>query len=139
APITCDRACLTRYIDAYYAALLANDPEALPQAANARITLNGKEVTLADAFWDEAMTVRWRFDIVNERLGATGSQVVVVNEDGSDTMETVLLKIEEGAITGMEFVRVVRGDAGEVWWGPEQLDPEPSAFLKLPIPPSERD
>src|SRR5690606_30402358 len=104
APITCDRACLTRYIDAYYAALLANDPEALPQAANARITLNGKEVTLADAFWDEAMTVRWRFDIVNERLGDTGSQVVVVNEDGSDTMETVRLKIEEGAITEMEIV-----------------------------------
>lgn len=138
-PITCDRACLTRFVDAYYAALVANDAAALPQAANARVTLNGKEVALADAFWDEAKSVRWRFDIVNERLGDTGSQAVVVNEDGSDTMDIVRLKVEQGAITEMEIVRVFRGDAGEAWWGPEQLDPEPSEFLKLPIPPSERD
>src|SRR5690606_16137929 len=138
-PITCDRACLTRFIDAYYAALLANDPSALPEAANARVTLNGDEVTLADAFWEEAEKVRWRFDIVNERLGDTGTQVVVVNEDGSDTMETVRLKFVQGAITEMEIIRAFRGDAGEAWWGPEQLDPEPSDFLKLPIPPSERD
>src|SRR5690606_25993137 len=139
APITCDRACLTPYIDAYYAALLANDAAALPQAANARITLNGKEVALANAFWDEAERVRWRFDIVNERLGDTGSQAVIVNEDGSDTMDIVRLKVAQGAITEMEIVRAFRGDAGEAWWGPEQLDPEPSEFLKLPIPPSERD
>src|SRR5690606_28619525 len=138
-PIACDRACLTRHVDAYYAALLANDATALPQAENARITLNGKEVALADAFWDEAASVRWRFDIVNERLGDTGTQVVVVNEDGSDTMEIVRLKVADDAITEMEIIRVFRGDAGEAWWGPEQLDPEPSDFLKLPIPPSERD
>src|SRR5690606_24821844 len=92
-----------------------------------------------DAFWDEAASVRWRFDIVNERLGDTGTQVVVVNEDGSDTMETVRLKVADGAITEMEIIRVFRGDAGEAWWGPEQLDAEPSDFLKLPIPPAERD
>src|SRR5690606_38637692 len=124
---------------AYYAALVANDPRALPQAANARITLNGKVVALADAFWDTAKSVRWRFDIVNERLGDTGSQAVVVNEDGSDTMDIVRLKVAPGAITEMEIVRAFRGDAGDAWWGPEQLDPEPSDFLKLPIPPSERD
>ena len=138
-PIACDRACLTRYVDAYYEAMLANDATALPQAANARITLNGREVALAEAFWDEAASVRWRFDIVNERLGDTGTQAVVVNDDGSDTMEIVRLKVADGAITEMEIVRVFRGDAGEAWWGPEQLDPEPSEFLKLPIPPSERD
>src|SRR5690606_32728404 len=125
-------ACLTPFIDAYYAALVANDPAALPQAANARITLNGKVVRLADAFWDAAKSVRWRFDIVNERLGDTGTQAVVVNEDGSDTMDIVRLKVANGAITEMEIVRAFRGDAGEQWWGPEQLDPEPSEFLKLP-------
>ena len=139
APITCDRACLIPYIDAYYAALVANDASALPQAANARITLNGKDVELADAFWDTATSVRWRFDIVNERLGDTGTQAVLVNEDGSDTMDIVRLKVAQGAITEMEIVRAFRGDAGEQWWGPEQLDPEPSDFLTLPIPPSSRD
>ncbi len=139
APITCNRACLTGFIDTYYKALLANDPRALPQAGGARITLNGAETPLTGAFWPEAKTVRWRFDAVNERLGDTGTQVVVVNEDGSETMEVVRLKVASGAITEMEILRCFKHCAGEAWWGPEQLDPEPSDFLKLPIPPAERD
>jgi hypothetical protein len=139
APVTCDRACLTGFIDAYYKALVANDPGALPQATRARITLNGKQVPLNAAFWPEAKTVRWRFDAVNARLGDTATQVAVVNEDGSDTMEIVRLKVASGTITEMEILRCAKACAGEAWWGPEQLDKEPSAFLKLPIPPSERD
>jgi hypothetical protein len=139
APVDCDRACLTRVIDSYYQALLANDPRALPQAAKARITLNGSETALAAVFWPAAKTVRWRFDAVNERLGDTGTQVVITNEDGSETMEVVRLKVARGAITEMEIVRCNKGDAGDAWWGPEQLDPKPSAFLTLPIPPAERD
>jgi hypothetical protein len=139
APVTCNRACLTRFIDAYYQALLANDPKALPQAAKARITLNGNASGLAAVFWPAAKTVRWRFDAVNDRLGDTGTQVVITNEDGSETMEVLRLKVAGGAIAEMEIVRCNKGDAGEQWWGPEQLDPKPSAFLTLPIPPAERD
>jgi hypothetical protein len=138
-PVTCDRACLTRFIDAYYAALLARDAAALPQAARARITLNGDEKRLSEVFWPTAKAVRWRFDAVNERLGDTGTQVVITNEDGSETMEVLRLKVADGAITEMEILRCHKGCAGDAWWGPEQLDPEPSDFLKLPIPPAERD
>src|SRR5690606_37412898 len=111
APVTCDRACLTTFIDAYYAALLANDAQALPQAARARITLNGDEKRLTEVFWPAARTVRWRFDAVNERLGDTGSQVVVTNEDGSETMEVLRLKVADGAITEMEILRCHKGCA----------------------------
>jgi hypothetical protein len=139
APVECNRACLTAFIDAYYKALLANDAGALPQAAGARITLNGGDTTLARAFWPTAKAVRWRFDAVNERLGDTGTQVVVTNEDGSETMEVLRLKVERGAITQVEIIRCNKGDAGDAWWGPEQLDPKPSSFLTLPIPVAERD
>lgn len=139
APIACDRACLTAFIDAYYQALLANDARALPQAARARITLNGDDIALPAAFWPAAQTVRWRFDAVNERLGDTGTQVVITNEDGSETMEVLRLKVAAGAISEMEIIRGNKGDAGEAWWGPEQLDAKPSAFLTLPIPEAERD
>jgi hypothetical protein len=139
APINCDRACLTGFIDAYYSALLANDPKRLPQATGARITVNGDLKLLSGAFWPEAKAVTWRFDAVNERRGDTGTQVVITNEDGSVTMEIVRLKVAGGAITEMEILRCFKGCAGEAWWGPEQLDPQPSAFLKLPIPPAERD
>jgi hypothetical protein len=137
--ITCDRACLTGFIDTYYKALLANDARLLPQAAGARITVNGDVKPLSGAFWPEAASVRWRFDAVNERLGDTGTEVVVVNEDGSVTMEIVRLKVARGTITEMEILRCFKGCAGDAWWGPEQLDPQPSAFLQLPIPPAERD
>jgi hypothetical protein len=139
APVTCDRACLTRHIDAYYAALIAKDARALPQADKAKITLNGDAMPLARTFWPGAQKVRWRFDIVNERLGDTGTQVVVTNADGSETMEVVRLKVANGAITELEIIRCHKGEAGDQWWGPEQLDKEPSAFLKLPIPPAERN
>ncbi len=139
APIACNRACLTGFIDAYYKALVANDPGALPQAAKARITLNGRQSPLAATFWPAAKAVRWRFDAVNERLGDTGTQVVITNDDGSETMEVLRLKVAGGAITEMEIVRCNKGDAGEQWWGPEQLDPKPSSFLTLSIPPAERD
>jgi hypothetical protein len=139
APITCNRACLTAFIDAYYAGLLANDARAVPQAANARITLNGRTTALAAAFWPAAQTVRWRFDAVNERLGDTGTQVVITNADGSETMEVLRLKVARGAITEIEIIRCNKGDAGDAWWGPEQLDAKPSSFLTLPIPEAERD
>lgn len=139
APITCDRACLTKHIDAYYTALTTKNAGALPQASKARITLNGDEMPLARTFWSTAQKVRWRFDIVNERLGDTGTQVVVTNADGSETMEIVRLKVANGAVTELEIIRCHKGEAGDQWWGPEQLDKEPSAFLKLPIPPSERN
>ena len=42
------------------------------------------------------------------------------------------------AIRPMEIVRCNKRDAGDPWWGPEQLDPKPSAFLTLPIPPAGR-
>jgi hypothetical protein len=139
APITCDRACLTRFIDDYYAALIANDAARLPQAAKARITLNGDEVTLARTFWDSAQKVRWRFDAVNQRLGDTGTQVVITNADGSETMHILRLKVASGAITEIEIIRCNKGEIADAWWGPEQLDKEPSVYLKLPIPPAERN
>jgi hypothetical protein len=139
APITCDRACLTRFIDAYYAALISNNPSALAQAAKARITVNGDETPLTKVFWDSAQKVRWRFDAVNERLGDTGTQVVITNADGSETMEMLRLKVANGAITEMEILRVSKNEVAANWWGPEQLDKEPSQYLKLPIPPAERN
>lgn len=117
---SCDRACLVRHIDAYYSALVANDAARLPQAAKARITENGLETTLAKTFWDSAAEVTWRFDIANVRRGDTGTQVVVRNADGSQTMQLLRLKVAGGAITEMEIIRANQGDADRLW-GPEQL------------------
>jgi hypothetical protein len=133
----CDRACLTKHIDAYYAALVANDPSALPQAIAPRITENGLETTLAKTFWASAEEVTWRFDIVNARRGDTGTQVVVRNADGSKTMQMLRLKVARGTITEIEIIRANQGDADRLW-GPEQLKPV-SPRLTLSIRERDRD
>jgi len=120
AQSACDRACLTGVIDAYYAALLANDASTLRQATRARITDNGAEKRLADTFWAGAEEIVWRFDIVNTDRGDTGTQAVIRNADGSKTMHVVRLKILNGAIAEIETVKANEGDADRLW-GPDQL------------------
>ncbi len=134
----CDRACLSKLGDAYYAALKANDAKLLPQAAGARITDNGTEKKLADTFWASAEDVTWRFDIVNTRRGDFATQVVIRNADGTQTMQVLRLKVQAGAITEIETVKANKGDADRLW-GPEQLDKVPSDDLQRSIRPVDRD
>ena len=63
----CDRACLTGFVDAWLDGLVANDPGAVPLAADAKITLNSDIVSAADSFWDVADSVQARIDIANPR------------------------------------------------------------------------
>jgi hypothetical protein len=133
----CDRACLTGFVNAYFSALLANDARALPQAARARITENSAEKRLADTFWASADSTVFRFDIVNTRLGDTGTQTVILNADGTKTMHMVRLKVRDGAITEIETIKANQGDADRLW-GPDQLT-EVSPYWQQSIRESERD
>jgi len=133
----CDRACLTKYIDAYYNALVANNPAGLPQASAARITENTKEKKLADTFWAAADKVLWRFDIVNVRRGDTGTQVVIQNADGSKTMHLLRLKVKNNAISEIEIIKANKGDADRLW-DPDRLT-RVSPLLTLSIREQDRD
>ena len=134
---SCDRACLTTVVDSYFAALLANDARALPQAARARITHNGAEKKLADTFWDGAQQIVYRFDIVNTTRGDTGTQTVIRNADGSKTMHMVRLKVLNGAITEIETIKANQGEADRLW-DPDRLTAV-SPDLQLSIREAERD
>jgi len=133
----CDRACLTDYIDSYFAALFANDPKKLGQAARARITENGADKQLADTFWDAAAATVYRFDIVNTNRGDTGTQTVIRNADGSKTMHMLRLKVQGGAITEIETIKANQGDADRLW-DPDRLTAV-SPDLQLSIREPERD
>jgi hypothetical protein len=132
----CDRACLTSQVDAFYAALVANNPAALPQAARARVTENNREKKLAETFWANAEEVVWRFDIVNLRRGDTGTQAVVRNADGSKTMHLLRLKVKDGAIAEIEVVKANKGDADGLWGDDLKAV---SRNLTLTIRPRDRD
>jgi hypothetical protein len=137
AQAPCDRACLTTFIDAYFAALIANDAGALRQAARARITQNGAEKKLADTFWDGAAETVFRFDIVNTTRGDTGTQTVIRNADGSKTMHMLRLKVVGGAITEIETIKANQGEADRLW-DPDRLTAV-SPDLQLSIREAERD
>lgn len=136
-PAPCDRACLTKHIDVYFAALKANSPQALPQASKARITENMVEKKLADTFWDGAEDSVFRFDIVNTRRGDTGTEAVIRNADGSKTLFMVRLKVAEGRITEIETIKANKGDADRLW-DPDRLT-EVSPYLKQSIREPDRD
>jgi hypothetical protein len=133
----CDRACLTGYIDAYFAALKANDPSALPMATNAKITANGAVMRLADTFWNSAESTAYRWDIVNTRLGDTGTEAVIKNADGSKTIYMLRLKVRDGKIAEIETIKCNQGDADRLW-NPDNLV-EVSPALQLSIREAERD
>jgi hypothetical protein len=133
----CDRACLTGFVDSYFKALLAHDPRALPQAAQARITENGSEKKLTSTFWDGAAETVFRFDVVNPRRGDTGTEAVIRNADGSKTMYMVRLRVQNGAITEIETIKANKGEADRLW-DPDRLK-EVSPAFKLSIRDSQRD
>jgi len=137
APAPCNRACLTGIVDTYFKALTANTPASVPLAPNAKITLNGKVVPLAGAFWDSADRAVYRWDIVNERQGDTGTEAVVQNTDGSKTMYMVRLKVANGKITEVETIKANQGEADRLW-GPDNLK-EISPSLQLTIREADQD
>jgi hypothetical protein len=137
AQAECDRACLTRHIDAYFEALIANDARKLPQAARARITENNTEKKLGETFWPGAEETVFRFDIANIRRGDTGTQTVIRNADGTKTMHMLRLKVQNGAITEIETIKANEGDADRLW-GPDQLTAV-SPNWKLSIREADRD
>jgi hypothetical protein len=137
AQSSCNRNCLTSFVDRYFEALTANVPAAVPLAPNARITNNGKPMRLNDAFWDGAEETVYRWDIVDERLGDTGTEAVVLNADGSKTIMMVRLKVADDSITELETIATNEGDADRLW-GPDNLT-EVSPALQLTIREADRD
>jgi hypothetical protein len=131
ASAECNRACLTGLVDTYFKALAANTPGTVPLAATAKVTLNGRAVPLAQAFWDSAERTVYRFDIVNERLGDTGTEAVVLNADGSKTMYMVRLKVVDGRITEVETIRANKGDADRLWDPDALKDVSPALQLTM--------
>ena len=137
AKADCNRACLTGFIDTYLKALAANTPGTVPLAPDAKVTINGRAVTLDQAFWDGAERTVYRFDIVNERLGDTGTEAVLLNADGSKTMYMVRLKVLDGRITEVETVKANKGEADRLW-DPDRLT-SVSPALQLTIREADQD
>ena len=105
ATTTCDRECLRGKVTQLLSALLKHDVSGLPVAANLRVTEDAVEKPLAKVGLLSTVTrLRgFRQDIIDERAGVAGADVVV-EETGAPVMLVVRLKVVADKLTEIELV-----------------------------------
>jgi hypothetical protein len=132
----CDRACLKGFADAFFEALLADDPSLARAAPTVRATLNGEETPLAEVLWAEAEAASYRLEAFDPEHGGIGVLSRVTGSDG-DVVLGVRLKVEDGAVTEVETIAAREGMADRLW-GPESMT-EVSPKFQLSMRPVEQD
>ena len=99
---TCDRECLTGFIDQYLDALVAQDPKRLPLAPNLKYTENGQRLTLPDGLWN-SVSGRGTYELVvaDPQKGEVTAEVTM-REAGMPLIVALRLKVENRRITEIE-------------------------------------
>lgn len=107
----CDRACLTKTLDAYLTALTRSDPTAAPLAAGYRATENGREVARGEGLWRSAKRLgalqRRYYDPVSGGAAYYG----VIEEDAGASVMILRIKVDGRKITESEVIIARKGDA----------------------------
>jgi hypothetical protein len=98
----CDRDCLAGMITRYVDALVAHDPSRLPLAENVRFTEDSRELDPGQGLW-QTVTGRgdFRQDYLDVRRQIAASHVVVL-EENAQVLYSVLLRIADRKISGIE-------------------------------------
>jgi hypothetical protein len=102
---TCDRECLRGKVTQLLYAFLKHDVSGLPVAGTLRVTEDAVEKPLAKVGLVNTVTrLRgFRQDIIDERAGVAGADVVV-EETGAPVLLVVRLKVVAGKLTEVELV-----------------------------------
>lgn len=102
----CDRACLTRTMDRYFAALVRHDAAGLPFDRGARFTENTVPLAIGkEGLWVSASEAPagFRIDVVDVPNGAIGT-MAVMKAWGNPVLVSIRLKLVNGRITEIEHV-----------------------------------
>src|SRR3954471_181364 len=128
APSPCDRECLRGKVTQLLYALLKHDVSGLPVAGTLRVTEDAVEKPLAKVGLVSTVTrLRgFRQDIIDERAGVAGADVVV-EETGAPALLVVRLKVVADKITEIELV-ATRGRAEGLIFNIDGLN-TPSAVM----------
>jgi hypothetical protein len=133
----CDRACLARHADAYFAALAARDHTRLPLAPNVKYTETGIVKPIGQGLWKTAEGLpRYRLNLYDPDTGGIGVHAVL-KERGLEMLMSLRLKVEAGRITEVETL-LIPGDSRIVGYQQEGLT-EPSRLWTRSIPVPERN
>lgn len=134
-PPTCDRACLTGFMDQYFAALAAHNASRLPLASDVKYTEDGQTLALTDGLWGSvAGSPSYRFDIADP-VSRQIATMAIVKEGTNANFLSVRLMVENHKITEIENL-VVRSIGGPAFARVPLTKPNP-IFLETE-PPSQR-
>lgn len=132
---TCDRTCLTGFMDQYFAALAAHDSRRLPLSSDIKYTEDGQTLALTDGLWGSvAGSPSYRFDIADPVSGEIAT-LGIVREGTNDNFISVRLKVENHKITEIENL-VVRSIGSPAF--PHQPLTTPNPIFLQVEPASER-
>ena len=135
AESSCDRDCLTGFIDQYLAALAAHDPSKLPLAKNVKFTEDGVPLKLGDALWATATGLGgYRLYFAEPEAGAVGA-FALVQENGTPAILELRLKIVKRQIAEIETL-VARKETTS-FLNTDNLTEPPPIFLQA-VPAGDR-
>jgi len=105
SPTTCDRECLRGKVTQVLYAFVKHDVSKLPVASTLRVTEDAVEKPLANVGLVKTVTrLRgFRQDIIDERAGVAGADVVV-EESGAPVLLVVRLKVVADKLTELELI-----------------------------------
>ena len=105
AQTTCDRACLARVADSWFAAIAAHDPSKAPLAPNARYTEQTKETPIGDGLWKTATEPPTTFKIIiaDPVSGQVGG-IVMMKDVDKPLQVGFRLRVVNGRITEGEHL-----------------------------------
>jgi hypothetical protein len=107
---SCDRACLEGWVDRYFAAVIADDPSAVPLAQRVRFTENGQVLPLGEGLWKSMKSAGgYRLAVADVDAGQIALITTVVEDhadpaQGVPALMALRLKIADNRIAEIEQV-----------------------------------
>lgn len=107
---SCNRGCLEGWVDRYFAAVIADNPSAVPLAPNVRFTENGQVLPVGEGLWKSMKSAgRYRLPVTDADAGQIALITTVVEDhadpaQGTPALLALRLKVADGRITEIEQV-----------------------------------
>jgi hypothetical protein len=123
----CDRACLTKMLNAYLAAVFKHDPGAVALSDDYYATENTAEVHKGDGAWKSVTAygpLERRFFDPHQ---GTAAFFGILEKDGHDQITSVRIKVDGGKISEAEWIFGTQGPGG-------RGDANPPGLIKYPPP-----
>jgi hypothetical protein len=104
----CNRACLEGWVDRYFAAVIADNPSAVPLAPNVRFTENGQVLAVGEGLWKSMKSAgSYRLPVADVDAGQIALITTVIEDhadpaQGTPALLALRLKIADGRITEIE-------------------------------------